>query len=280
VNTLYHWTVRVLKKYGIKPVKRLSQNFLIDESIRNRILDVLALKGQETVLEVGPGIGNVTHPLLRYAGRVIAVEVDRRLAKVLLSETPKDELAKLDLIIADILKVPPFKVDKVISNVPYHISSKLTFKLLKEYEFNYAILAYQKEYAFRLRAKPGTEDYGRLTVMVSLYGRVEPLFTIPRRAFYPPPRVDSMVVKLVKEPKLGNADPQVLEWLVRSLFNQRRKKVVKVLRFSLSKLGASELANELAEAFKLRGRRVYELPPSLFLEMAKYLSEKGFRIGN
>ena len=267
----------MLKAYGIRPVKRLSQSFLIDEVILGKILDSLDVKVSETVLEIGAGIGAVTIPLLDRGCRVVAVEVDKRLVKALLREAPKEGLGGLDVIVADILALPPFKVNKIFSNTPFHISSDLTFKLLKEYEFEYAVLSYQREYALRLLAKPGSPNYGRLTVMVTLYGKVEPLFTIPKRSFYPPPKVDSMVVRLSKEVKIGDTDPVLLEWLVRSLFSQRRKKVAKVLKFSLAKIGKADLALRAVNELDVADKRVYELPPSTFLELARYLGERGVK---
>ena len=148
------------------------------------------------MLEVGPGLGVLTRRLAESAGRVIAIEMDRRLADHLRPSLP----GNVELIVGDALTVPFPPFDRMVSNLPYSISSPIIFKLL-EHEFQKAVVMLQKEFADRLVARPDTDDYSRLTVNVYYRAECRILEKVPRSRFWPPPKVDSAVVELVPGPR-------------------------------------------------------------------------------
>lgn len=183
----------LLRLYEVSPKKRLGQNFAVNSDMLKRLVSHASLTEDDIVLEVGPGFGFLTHFLSSKCKKVIAVEIDPQLVSFL--RTQLRSLKNIELIEGDILKVslPPF--NKVVSAPPYSISSPLIFRLLEQ-QFDWAVLILQKEFAERLAASVGTKDYGRLTVNVYYRAEVELLDIVPRTMFYPPPDVDSMMVRL------------------------------------------------------------------------------------
>lgn len=181
------------------------------------------------VLEIGPGVGTLTKHIAERAGRVIAVETDARLCNVL-PEIMKD-YNNFELIEGDALKVSFPKFNKIVSNLPYQISSDITFKFL-EYDFESAVLMYQKEFARRMVAKPGTEDYSRLSVGVYYKADCKVLFNVAKGAYYPPPKVDSSVVLLkpLKAPRFKVKSEKTFHKVTDLLFQHRRKMVRASLR--------------------------------------------------
>jgi len=219
--------IRRLGENGIKLVKSLGQNFLIDERVLRRQVDFANLESSETVLEIGPGIGVLTVEIAKRAGHVIAIEKDIRLAKILSDVLrEKDLLEKCEIKIGDAVKIELGNFDKVVSNLPYQISSPITFKII-ENEFKLAILMYQYEFAKRLVAKVGSKDYSRLTVNVYYKAEVHILEKVPRSAFFPSPKVDSAIVEIKprKEPPFEVLDEKNFKDLVDAIFMQRRKKI-------------------------------------------------------
>lgn len=200
---------------------KLGQHFLADHRVAERIVGYAQLRGDETVLEVGPGKGALTRLLAAQAERVIAIEKDPEMVDFLEDEGLPDNV---ELVLGDALKgeLPAF--DKAVSNVPYGISSDVVFRLLAA-DFELAVLTFQREFAQRLGARPGTEDYGRLTVNAFVKARVEVLEHIPAGAFRPRPRVASAVVRLVPHevPPFPVADAHLFEEVVRAAFQHRRK---------------------------------------------------------
>jgi len=170
---------------------RIGQNFLVNDKIAERQIEYASLSSKDTVLEIGAGYGVLTKRIARKAGRVIAVEVDRSLAGSL------EGIPNTEIICNDILDVDfgALEFNKVISNLPYQISSPVTFKLLKS-NFELGILMYQKEFADRLVAKPGDGGYSRLSVMASYTADWDVLEIIPPSAFRPRPRVNSAIVRV------------------------------------------------------------------------------------
>jgi 16S rRNA (adenine1518-N6/adenine1519-N6)-dimethyltransferase len=204
-------------------MRRKGQNFLIDPQILSRIADFARLDASDRVLEIGAGTGNLTEALSRRAGWVYAVEVDRDLATGLNGRFPNVEVIEGD---AQKIELPDY--NKIVSNLPYQISSKMTYRLLRR-PFDLAVLMYQKEFAKRLIAKPGTDDYGRLAMSIGLYARAEILEYVPRTAFRPNPRVASAIVRLNPLPERLDANHYELMRFVSDLFNHRRKKLAAAL---------------------------------------------------
>lgn len=227
---------------GAKP--KLGQHFLTDQSVAARIVEALGDISQSTILEIGPGRGALTSLLARRARRLIAVELDRVLAAQLRMKFalyPNVEIIEADILAVDFdglfapkpgstrpgLEIAPERV-RVAANLPYYISSELLLRLF-EYRkyFNEFVLMVQKEVGERLAAKPGGSDYGMLSATAQLYARVETLFTVPASAFSPPPKVQSVVVRLAVAPKfeeLQVPEAAFIEFLKQS-FQLKRKTI-------------------------------------------------------
>ena len=175
--------------------KNLGQNFLVDENIAELEVKKADIKKNDIVLEIGPGKGILTKILAKKAKKVIAIELDENLINNLRKTLPEN----VDLIHDDALKVDfetLSKFNKIVSNLPFKISSPITFKLL-DYDFELAILIYQKEFAERLIASLGSKNYSRLSVGLYYKSKCEIIRTIPRTCFRPQPKVDSSMVRIV-----------------------------------------------------------------------------------
>ena len=209
---------KVLDELGVRPDRNKGQNFLMDMGVLERQLKAARLTQGDTVMEVGAGLGILTWELSARAQKVISYEMDQRLVEYLSVGLPEN----VDLRPVDALEDewPPF--DKMVSNLPYGISSPLLFKLLDS-DFALAILLLQKEFADRLVADPRTKSYGRLTVAAARLATIELLETIPPTAFHPQPRVDSALVSIIPSRRFPVADPDLFDELLRVVFSQRRK---------------------------------------------------------
>jgi len=205
---------------------RLSQNFLIDDRVAERQIKYAELNDRDIVLEIGPGNGVLTKKIAKIA-KVIAIEIDKKLAEKL------EGLENVEVINGDAMEVDfsslPF--NKVVSNIPYHISSPLTFKLL-ENKFDFGILMYQKEFAERMVALPGNKKYSRLSVMTYYRANCTILEHVPRTAFFPVPKVDSCIIKIIPIGKRFEVNEELFEKVVSALFSHRRKKIKNALLIS------------------------------------------------
>lgn len=241
----------------MRPSKSRGQHFLVDARVAARALAHADVHASDTVLEIGPGLGVLTRGLVERAKRVVAIESDRRFAEYLRRAVPAAEIVH-----ADALKVEWPAFDVMVSNLPYQISSPLTFRLLGT-PFDRAVLMYQWEFARRMVAAPGTEDYSRLSVGVYVRATCEILERVPRNAFLPQPRVNSALVRLEPRPSpFPIADPDRFDAVVAALFEHRRKTVENGLRLAWRSLAASPAALEASlPEVPFRGRRVEELRP-------------------
>lgn len=217
-----------------QPRKRFGQNFLQDEHVIDKILQSMHLQKEDKVVEIGPGLGALTKPLLQSLTNLFAIEIDRDLQENLRSlPLAKD---KLHLFSADALTIDYSQWGpqlRVIGNLPYNISTPLLFHLL-HYSLSICDMHFmlQKEVVFRIAAQPGTKAYGKLTVMVQYLCEAELLFVVPPEAFYPKPKVDSAVIRLT--PYQISPYPQVdikaLEQVVAKAFAMRRKTLANNLK--------------------------------------------------
>ncbi|HMK53500.1 MAG TPA: 16S rRNA (adenine(1518)-N(6)/adenine(1519)-N(6))-dimethyltransferase RsmA [Methanobacteriaceae archaeon] len=223
----------ILKKHQIKLSKRKSQHYLVNSSILDQIIHSAELTPEDTVLDIGAGIGTLTIPLSQVAGKVIAIEQDSKIVQILKERLAENEINNVEVLEGDAVRLDLPQFNKVVSNLPYQISSPITFRLL-EFDFDFAILMYQLEFAERMVASPGNSKYSRLSVMMRIYAQVEKLFTVPRVAFVPPPRVSSAVIKLT--PKKGVKVDDFLLRTTRALFQHKRKKAKKALLDSFHEL--------------------------------------------
>ncbi len=209
---------------------KLGQNFLIDPNTATLEVNYADIKKDDVVLEVGPGKGILTKLLAKNAEKVIAVEIDKSLVETLKDTLPSNvTLIHSDVLKLDFEKLPRF--NKVVSNLPYQISSPFTFKLL-DYSFDLAVLVYQKEFAQRMVAKPGSKTYSRLSVNVYYKAECSLLRIVSKNVFYPIPRVDSAIVKLVprKVPAFNVENEEFFKSFVTVLFSHRRKKIRNIIK--------------------------------------------------
>lgn len=254
-------TKLLLKKHSIKPKRKLGQNFIIDREVLKREISYAGVNESDTVLEIGPGVGTLTELLSKNAGTVFAVETDVRMIEIL----KKRAFGNVEIISGDFLKIKVPKFDKVVSNIPYSISSPLTFRLLSQ-GFEVAILTYQKEFAERLVAKPGKKNYSRLSVASYYHAKAEILEVLSPEVFYPRPEVYSAIVKLTPKKKPFKVNEPLFFDLLRGLFSHKKKTLKRALFFSLSdvfSIESKEKRKEIINSFdeKLMERRVFKLSP-------------------
>ena len=279
-QSLSKTTKIILNQYGIKLNKNLGQNYLIDKNKRDQIINFGNLNEEDVVLEIGTGIGTLTIELAKKAGKVIAIEQDSNIAKILSERLKKEKIDNVELINDDALNVDFPKFNKIISNLPYQISSPITFKFLN-YDFDLAILMYQKEFARRMNGAVGTKDYSRLSAMLYFKCDVETLTDVSSESFLPKPKIDSTVVKLTpKENKISEEDFKIYSNFTKALFQHRNKKIRNALidsRHVICNLDKKEMKekinriedDELNEYLK---KRVIAIKPEEILFLSKELN--------
>jgi len=273
IMSLLKETKSLLRRHRILPNRRLGQNFMIDPRILRRMTDYASLDSNDVVLDVGAGLGYLTSFLARECKSVLAIESDVRLAKVL-HEQLKD-LPNIKIIEGDVLKVQIPQFNKVVAIPPYTISSSLLLWLFSK-NFDCAVLIFQKEFANRLVASFGREDYGWLTVVAYYYVMVELIDEVPKWMFYPQPEVNSVIVRLKpkRPPPFTLKNEALFKQLVQTLFTRRNRKVRNaVLPFIKNMhLASRKDAAELADSLLFHDRRVRELAPEDFGELANALT--------
>jgi 16S rRNA (adenine1518-N6/adenine1519-N6)-dimethyltransferase len=207
------------------PRKRFGQHFLVDPGVIDRIVAAVSPRPGEALVEIGPGLGAITQPLLERAGRLVVIELDRDLAARLRGR-PGLEVLEADVLQVDFASLAERagRPLRLVGNLPYNISSPILFHLLPvAARVVDQHLMLQKEVAQRLSAAPGGREYGRLTVMLQWRYEIETLFDVPPDAFDPPPKVQSAVLRMEPRKAPAAVDPALLGELVRVAFSQRRK---------------------------------------------------------
>jgi len=259
----------VLRREGVRPSRRLGQHFLIDPRVADRHVQFANPARSEVALEVGAGLGALTRPLAERAGRVVAIEKDRRLAAALRGIAPN-----VDVVQGDALRVPWPKFDLMVANLPFQISSRLTFALL-DAQFDRAFLMYQREFAERLTAEPGTSAYSRLTVHAFVRCACDIVEIVPRSAFYPQPGVDSAIVALrPRPPPFRIEDPATFRKTVDAIFAHRRKTIGRALRLERVRFGVSaEKWTARVDRAPFPSRRAEELTPEEIADLAAALAK-------
>jgi 16S rRNA (adenine1518-N6/adenine1519-N6)-dimethyltransferase len=207
-------------------MKRKGQHFLVDGNILKRIADYAELVQSDRVLEIGPGEGNLTQILAVDAGHVFAVEIDPAFARDLRNKF--NSFHNISIIKGDALKVELPDYNKIVSNLPYQISTKITLRLLSR-PFDLAVLMYQREFVRRMLARPGMKEYGRLGMIAGHLCDAKVLEVVPRKAFLPMPEVTSAIVRLRPRQKRSAVESERFIGFVEGLFNNRRKKIKKAL---------------------------------------------------
>lgn len=249
--------------------KRFGQHFLTDGAVIDAIVDAIAPQPGEALVEIGPGLGAMTDPLVARCGRLTVIELDRDLAQRLRRRN------ELDVIESDVLRVDFAALAhalgqrlRIVGNLPYNISTPILFHLLaSSAQVIDQHFMLQKEVVDRMAAAPGNKDFGRLSVMLQWRYDIESVLDVPPHAFDPPPRVDSAVVRMRPLPAAAGVDARVLEELVRVAFSQRRK----LLRHTL---GRWLDERRFAGAFDVQ-RRAEEVPVSEYLALAAALGAAG-----
>lgn len=259
-NTLEK-TKNIMRINNIKANKRFGQNFLIDDNILENIVKSAEITNNDLVIEIGPGLGNLTEYLLEKAAYVILVEIDNNMINILNDRFKNDN--NYILLNNDILKVNvdeiienienklnrKFEKIKVVANLPYYITTPIIFKLLQnENRINEITVMVQKEVAERIVAKNKTKDYGILTLMVNYLGTSDIKLIVPNNSFIPAPNVTSAVIKITKNKRFTVKDEELLFKLIHSSFAQRRKKIINSLEstkfLNMSKPELEKLFNE------------------------------------
>lgn len=271
----------MLKRHGLATKKSLGQHFLVDDNAVGRIIELAALNGDETVLEIGPGIGTLTAALCDHAGAVVAIERDADLLPALAETTAG--CARFAVVRADAVAVSPEAIAEpfgppvaLIANLPYAVAATVVLRFFEELPtLQTATIMVQAEVAARMAASPGGKEYGSYTVKLRLRAEPAGRFAVARGCFLPPPRVDSTVLRLDRRSLCD--DPALIRDAARTAdaaFAQRRKTVRNSLR---SALGAETAQVDAAlEAAGIDGGdRAETLAPEAFLALARSLREAG-----
>lgn len=237
-------TREIVEKHGFSFKKSLGQNFLTDTNILHNIVDAADLDRESAAIEIGPGIGALTEQLGRTAGKVVAIEIDQRLLPILaetLAPYPNIEVVHGDVLDLDLHKLiaeklSGYKQISVVANLPYYVTTAILMKLLEEkLPLSSIVVMIQKEVADRIAAKPGTKDYGSLSVAAQFYAEAQIAMIVPASVFIPRPNVDSAVIKLTlrDKPAVDVLDEGFFFRLVRASFAQRRKTLLNNLQHNL-----------------------------------------------
>ena len=283
-------TKDVLGRYGITAKKSLGQNFLVDLNILGNIVNAAELDESKGALEIGPGLGALTQQLAKRAGRVVAVELDQRMLPVL--EETLSAYGNASVVHGDILKVDldelfqryfaDVKGVSVVANLPYYVTTPIVMRLLEGHiPLENIVVMIQKEVADRMAAKPGTKDYGSLSIAVQYYCEPQVVAIVPRTVFIPQPNVDSAVIRLRlrKAPPVQVSDEELYFQVVQASFTQRRKTIFNNL---LTRFFGKETRHLLEQALEKAGidpvRRGETLSLEEFARLTEALQEAGISV--
>ena len=243
------------------------QHFLVDKRVLDRIIEYGDLNSSDIVLEIGAGYGNLTELLAKRAGKVITFEID----PVLAAQIKRSN--NIEIVVGDALKMDFPRFNKVISNLPYSISSPVTFKLLG-FKFDFGILMYQLEFAKRMVAVPGSKDYGRLSITVQYYADVNILEVVAPAAFSTPPEVSSAIVKLIpRPPPYTVKNENFFMRFLMAVFSQRRKTIKNAILNNAGLLGIKDNAIGAISDEILR-KRAEVFSPQELAELADLLYDE------
>lgn len=282
-------TKEIIRKYGFSLKKSLGQNFLIDQNVLSKIVSAAELDPTKGALEIGPGIGALTQQLAKRAGKVVAVEIDQRLIPIL--QETLEGYGHVKVVHGDILKLKLGELFaenfsevsgvSVVANLPYYVTTPIVMKLLEDkLPLEHIVVMIQKEVAKRMAARPGTKDYGSLSIAVQYYCEPELVAIVPHTVFIPQPNVDSAVIKLKlrKEPPVEVEDEAFFFEVVQASFAQRRKTIANnlLVRF-FSKDNRAALENVLQAAGIEPSRRGETLTLAEFARLSHELLKAGAR---
>lgn len=255
---------------------------MIDPNAIRRVVRLAQIEPGEDVIEVGAGLGTLTLAIAEAAGSVVAVEIDRRLVPALaevLSASPNVRIVQDDALRLDLSTVTGGRPHRLVSNLPYNIATPLVAKLLEQapevYDFSIVV---QREAGERLAAPPGSKTYGAISVMVAYYCHARVIGKVPPTVFWPPPAVESVIVRLTRRPAEVRANPAVLKSVVRAAFSQRRKTIRNTISSGLM-LDIPEVEEAVRAAGLDPGARSEMLSLEDFAALTRELSAKGLLRG-
>lgn len=244
MDNLYNKTIKIMKKYNVVANKSFGQNFLIDENIVESIVEKANIGKDDFVIEIGPGLGTLTEYLLKNAGKVLAVELDKKMVNIITDRFSEEINSKnLEVLCDDILKVnlreiikkeveAGYKRVKVVANLPYYITTPIIMKLLEEkLEIESITVMIQKEVANRIAEIPGGKETGAITYTVYYYADTKILLEVPRDSFIPEPEVTSAVIQfnILKSPRVNVDNEEEFFKLIKQSFLMKRKTLVNAL---------------------------------------------------
>ncbi len=284
-------TKAVLHKHGFTFQKKFGQNFLIDPRVLDKIISAAEITKEDCVLEIGPGIGSVTQSLLEHAGKVISVEIDNKLIPILTEQFGHNEHFKL--IHQDVLKVDlkkliaeesPNRKIKVVANLPYYITTPIVMGLLEhDLDIESITVMVQKEVADRFASKPGSKQYGAITVSLNYYCEPYLVANVPQNCFMPRPNVDSAVIKLTlhEQPPVEVGNKKQLLRIIKAAFSQRRKTLLNTLManadLGLTKDALKQALDESGVGSNTRGET---LSLEAFAELSDFIDDYKNRCAN
>lgn len=270
----------ILNKYNAHANKGYGQNFLIDQNVVDGIIEKAEVNKDDLIIEIGPGLGNLTSPLLENAGKVICIELDPKMVSILtdrFSLYNNFELINDDVLKVDLNKIieenSNFKSAKVVANLPYYITTPIIMKLLEDkLNLESITVMVQKEVAERLADRPGGKEVGAITYSINYYTDPEIIISVPRDSFIPAPNVDSAVIKLdvLKEPKVKVLDEELFFKIIKFSFLQKRKTLINSLSNSglMPKDLLEEMLNDLGIDLRVRAE---QLSLEEFAKMTDYI---------
>lgn len=269
----------IMDKYHITANKNLGQNFLIDDDTVSGIVDVANVSKDDLIIEIGPGLGTLTKELLDRAGKVICIELDKRMIEILNDrfsmydnfKVLNDDVLKVNL--KELIAKEKIKTTKIVANLPYYITTPIIMKLLEErLDIETITVMIQKEVADRLVTKPGTGDTGAITYAIHYYTNPKRVLEVPNTAFIPEPKVNSTVISLevLKEPKVAVKNEEKLFEVIKTAFMQKRKTLLNALANS-NKYGSKEQICKTLELLSIDNR---VRPEKLTLEEFARIVEK------
>lgn len=284
MNSIFEETNFIMKKYNIKANKSLGQNFLISEDVIDGIVDSADIDGEDLIIEIGPGLGTLTKRLLEKAGKIICVELDEKMIKILRDrfafynnlEILNQDILKTNLkqIIKDEKNTGKIKRAKVVANLPYYITTPIIMKLLEEeLDLESITVMIQKEVADRLIAIPGEKNTGAITYTVYYYAKSEKIMEVPNSSFIPEPEVTSEVIRLNirKEPPVDVNDINLMFKVIKNAFMQRRKTLLNSL-FNTKIFKSKNQGMEVLKNIGLKENvRAEELSLEKFAELTEVL---------
>ena len=291
METLIEETKFIMKKYNIRANKSLGQNFLISEQVVNEIVESSKIDKEDLVIEIGPGLGTLTKYLLEKAGKVIGIELDKKMVEILQDrfklynnfELYQQDVLKIDLkhLIKKEKENTNIKKVKIVANLPYYITTPIIMKLLEEkLDLESITVMIQKEVADRLIAIPGEKETGAITYAVYYYAIAEAILEVPKESFIPEPEVTSKVIKLNirKEPPIEVQDKELMFKIIKSAFMQRRKTLINALN-NAKIFQNKEEGNQILESLKLdESVRAEKLTLENFADITNRILKKGIKL--